>query len=96
MFTAGHGVEDILRREAAGWTFRKTRISEQFKFDHARSILPDEADMLLVLRKDGLIRFFTHAARPMPQNGDIVVSYGPSRHGDPDANQVFETGEVIA
>ncbi len=33
MFTAGHGVEDILRREAAGWTFRKTRISEQFKFD---------------------------------------------------------------
>ncbi|MBB4609283.1 cation:proton antiporter [Sphingomonas yabuuchiae] len=96
MFTAGHGVEDILRREAAGWTFRKTRISEQFKFDHARSILPDEADMLLVLRKDGLIRFFTHAARPAPQNGDIVISYGPSRHGDPDANQVFETGEVVA
>lgn len=28
MFTAGHGVEDILQREAAGWTFRKTRISE--------------------------------------------------------------------
>ena len=62
MFTAGHGVEDILRREAAGWTFRKTRISEQFKFDHARSILPDEADMLFVLRKDGRI-----LSSPMPR-----------------------------
>ena len=96
MFTAGHGVEDILRREAAGWTFRKTRISEHFKFDQARSILPDEADMLFVLRKDGRIRFFTHAARPVPQSGDVVVSYGPSRHGDPDATLSFQTGEAVA
>jgi len=96
MFTAGHGVEDILRREAAGWTFRKTRISEQFNFDDARSLLPDEADMLFVLRKDGRIRFFTHAARPTPQSGDVVVSFGPSRHGDPDANRTFQTAEGVA
>lgn len=96
MFTTGHGVEDILQREAAGWTFRKTRISEQFNFDHARSTLPDEADMLFVLRKDGRIRFFTHAARPTPQTGDIVVSYGPSRHGDPDAKQSSHIGGDVA
>ena len=96
MFTTGHGVEDILQREAAGWTFRKTRISEQFNFDHARSALPDEADMLFVLRKDGRIRFFTHAARPTPQTGDIVVSYGPSRHGDPDAKQSSHIGGDVA
>jgi hypothetical protein len=96
MFTAGHGVEDILRREAAGWTFRKTRISEQFNFEDARSTLPDEADMLLVLRKDGRIRFFSHAARPTPQSGDIVVSYGPSRHADREASLSFQTGEALA
>ncbi len=96
MFTTGHGVEDILQREAAGWAFRKTRISEQFNFDHARSTLPDEADMLFVLRKDGRIRFFTHAARPTPQTGDIVVSYGPSRHGDPDAKQSSHIGGDVA
>ncbi|GLK44621.1 MULTISPECIES: cation:proton antiporter [Novosphingobium] len=84
MFAAGHGVEEIMERETAGWTFRKTRISEQFDFTDARSSLPDEADMLFVLRKDGRIRFFTHASRPTPQAGDIVVSYGPSRHSDPD------------
>lgn len=96
MFTAGHGVEDILQREAAGWTFRKTRISEQFNFEDARSTLPDEADMLLVLRKDGRIRFFSHAARPTPQSGDIVVSYGPSRHADREASLSFQTGEALA
>ncbi|MFD2137050.1 cation:proton antiporter [Novosphingobium resinovorum] len=69
MFAAGHGVEEIMERETAGWTFRKTRISEQFDFTDARSSLPDEADMLFVLRKDGRIRFFTHASRPTPQAG---------------------------
>ncbi|WP_232495473.1 cation:proton antiporter [Novosphingobium kaempferiae] len=87
MFGSGHGVEEIMQREAAGWTFRKTRISEQFDFDDARSALPDEADMLFVLRRDGRIRFFTHASRPTPQPGDVVVSYGPSRHADPDNNR---------
>lgn len=87
MFSSGHGVEEIMQREAAGWTFRKTRISEQFDFEDARSALPDEADMLFVLRRDGRIRFFTHASRPTPQAGDVVVSYGPSRHADPDNNR---------
>ena len=82
LFTSGHGVEDIRAREAAGWTFRKTRISEQFDFADAQSALPDESDMLFVLRKDGRIRFFTHASRPAPQPGDLVISYGPSRHAD--------------
>ena len=82
LFTSGHGVEDIRAREAAGWTFRKTRISEQFDFADAQSALPDEADMLFVLKKDGRIRFFTHASRPAPQPGDLVISYGPSRHAD--------------
>ncbi|WP_230483562.1 cation:proton antiporter [Sphingomonas sp. Leaf21] len=96
MFTAGHGVEEIQQREAAGWTFRKTRISEQFNFDHARSALPDEADMLFVLRKDGRIRFFSHASRPTPQTGDVVVSYGPSRHADREARPTLQKGEAIA
>ncbi|WP_159976265.1 MULTISPECIES: sodium:proton antiporter [unclassified Novosphingobium] len=84
MFGSGHGVTEIMEREAAGWTFRKTRISDQFDFADAQAALSNEADMLFVLRKDGKIRFFTHASRPAPQPGDVVVSYGPSRHGEPD------------
>jgi hypothetical protein len=41
--------------------------------------------MLFVLRKDGRIVFFTHASRPTPQAGDTIISYGPSRHEEPEA-----------
>ncbi|ALR19354.1 cation:proton antiporter [Sphingobium baderi] len=81
LFGSGLGVEDILNREAAGWTFRKTRISEQFGFEDARADLPDGADMLLLLRKAGALRFFTHASRPTPQVGDTILSYVPPAHG---------------
>ena len=53
MFASGWGVEDILERERRKWTFRKTKISEQFDFESAKSSLPDGGDMLLLVRKDG-------------------------------------------
>ena len=77
LFASGHGVEDIMQREEQGWTFRKTRISEQFDYDAARAALPPEGDMLLLLRKTGALRFFTHASRPTPQPGDTILSYVP-------------------
>jgi len=77
LFTSGLGVEEILERERAGWTFRKTRISEHFGFETAKASLPGEADMLLLVRKDGVLRFFTHASRPTPQPGDTIISYCP-------------------
>ncbi|KQN07059.1 sodium:proton antiporter [Sphingobium sp. Leaf26] len=77
LFASGHGVEDIMQREEQGWAFRKTRISEQFDYDAARAALPEDGDMLLLLRKNGALRFFTHASRPMPQPGDTILSYVP-------------------
>src|SRR3546814_1311922 len=64
LIASGLGVEEINAREAAGWTFRKTRISEQFDFSAAKAVLPEGADLLLLLRKNGTLRFFTHASRP--------------------------------
>ncbi|MEA3542513.1 MAG: sodium:proton antiporter [Pseudomonadota bacterium] len=77
LFSAGHGVEDIIQREEQGWTFRKTRISEQFDFEAAKASLAEGGDMLLLLRKNGALRFFTHASRPTPQPGDTILSYVP-------------------
>jgi NhaP-type Na+/H+ or K+/H+ antiporter len=77
LFSSGHGVEDIMQREEQGWAFRKTRISEQFDYEAARASLPEGADMLLLLRKGGALRFFTHASRPTPQPGDTILSYVP-------------------
>ena len=77
LFTSGHGVEDIVEREEQGWTFRKTKISEQFDYEAARAALPPEGDMLLLLRRTGALRFFSHASRPTPQPGDTILSYVP-------------------
>ena len=77
LFTSGHGVEEIVRRLADGWAFRKTRITDKFDFDTARAGMADEADMLLLLRKGGPLRFFSHASRPTPQSGDTIISFGP-------------------
>lgn len=77
LFASGLGVEDIMARERTGWTFRKTRISDQFDFDAIRADLPQGADMLLLIRKNGTLRFFTHATRPTPQSGDTIISYVP-------------------
>ncbi|HWL47668.1 MAG TPA: sodium:proton antiporter, partial [Sphingomonadaceae bacterium] len=74
-FVSGLGVDELVDRENAGWTFRKTKISEQFDFEAARASLPAEADLLLLVQKSGTLRFFTHASRPAPQPGDVVISY---------------------
>ena len=57
--------------------FRKTRLSDKFAMEDAKEKLPDAANMLLLLRPDGKMRFFTHASAPEPTAGDTVISYSP-------------------
>ena len=79
LFESGYGVEEIAERLDDGWVFRKTKLSENFRFEDAKDTLPQSANMLLLLKEDGRMRFFTHAARPVPGPGDIVVSFSPPR-----------------
>ena len=77
LFESGFGVEDVNERLARGWGFRKTKLSEEFTFAAAQDRLPDAAAMLLLVRDNGTLRFFTHAARPEPRAGDVIVSFAP-------------------
>jgi hypothetical protein len=77
LFKSGMGVEDLMERQRAGWVFRKTRLSERFGFADAKEKLPDAGQMLLLVRPDGTLRFFTHASQPAPRAEDTVVSYSP-------------------
>ena len=79
LFESGYGVEEIAERLDDGWVFRKTKLSENFRFEDAKDVLPQSANMLLLLKEDGRMRFFTHAARPVPAPGDTVVSFSPPR-----------------
>ena len=87
LFATGYNVTDVHQLQMEGWIFRKTRLSDQFNIDDARDTLPEATNMLLLLKPDGRMRFFTHAAAPEPQAGDTVVSFSPpgKKKVDPDA-----------
>lgn len=77
LFEAGLGVEDVNQRQQQGWVLRKTRLSDEFGFEAAQARLPEGAHMLLLVRVDGKLRFFTHAVRPEPRAGDTIISFAP-------------------
>ena len=96
LFDAEHGLEDLARREAAGWGFRRTRITKIFDFDDLKALLPNDADLLLLVRPSGVVRFFTHASRPTPDVGDIVLSYSPPDQSTATARRARKTGKAAA
>lgn len=77
LFQSGFGVEDVNQRQSDGWIFRQTKLSEEFDFEDAQEKLPESTHMLLLLRETGRMRFFTHASRPEPRAGDIIISFSP-------------------
>jgi hypothetical protein len=79
LFASGLGAEEAHRRLAEGWVFRATKLSDQFRLEDAKEVLPEAANLLLLLRSDGRMRFFTHASAPAPQPGDTVISFAPPR-----------------
>jgi len=79
LFASGLGVADLHKRQMEGWVFRRTKLSDQFDMEDAKGVLPEAANMLLLLKPGGKMRFFTHASVPEPQPGDTIVSYSPPR-----------------
>ncbi|AKQ41170.1 sodium: proton antiporter [Aurantiacibacter atlanticus] len=79
LFASGYGVDDVQQRQQEGWVFRRTKLSEQFDIEDARETLPEAANMLMLIRPDGEMRFFTHAAAPEPRPGDQIISFAPPR-----------------
>ncbi|MEL6708866.1 MAG: sodium:proton antiporter [Pseudomonadota bacterium] len=77
LFESGFGVDEVAERTAQGWTFRKTKLSDEFDFEQAQEKLPDSTNMLLLVREGGELRFFTHAAKPTPKAGDTILSFLP-------------------
>jgi NhaP-type Na+/H+ or K+/H+ antiporter len=84
LFESGWGVTETNERQKEGWVFRKTRLSEEFDYEDAQEKLPESAHMLLLLREGGRMRFFTHAARPEPRAGDIIVTFTPPQQRTPE------------
>lgn len=83
LFESGFGIADVQQRQNEGWVFRKTKLTEEFDFEAAQAKLPEHAHMLLLVRQNGRMRFFTHANRPAPNPGDTIISFTPPQQRSP-------------
>lgn len=74
--TSGPPLDDLLRRHYAGWTFQRTRLSEEYGPDAYKADLGKEAEIVLAIRKDGLVVSSTEVP-VKPEIGDVVLAYMP-------------------
>lgn len=91
LFDSAVDLDELSAREAEGWGFRRSKISEKFDFEALNAQLPADADLLLLVQPSGVVRFFTHASRPTPVSGDTVLTYAPPDAAKATARRVRKT-----
>lgn len=69
-------LDELLRRHYAGWTFQRTRLSEEYGPDRYREDLGKSGEIIVVLRK-GQLLFASREVKVTPEVGDIVIGYFP-------------------
>ncbi len=76
-FLASGAPFDVLqRRHFAGWTFQKTRLSEEYPPDAYLADLPDEAELVLAVRKEQVV-IASQEIPLTPAIGDVVLAFVP-------------------
>ncbi|SFP60568.1 cation:proton antiporter [Sphingomonas rubra] len=94
MFRSGLGVEDVAAREEAGWTFAALAVDDPATYAATVDALPDDGGPLLLLRRNGSLRFFSHASDPTPVAGETVLVYAPRDRLNGPSWQVIEPAEI--
>ena len=79
-----------------GWVIRKTKLSDQFNMEDAEVMLPEAANMLMIVGPGGSLRFFTHADTPRPEAGDTIISFSPPREPSPETAAAKKAGRRAA
>lgn len=69
-------LDELLRRHYSGWIYQRTRLSEEYPPERYADDLPDEAEIVLLIRKGALL-FASKEAPVKPDIGDTVLAYLP-------------------
>ena len=82
LFESGAGFTSLLERERDGWRFSKTNITEHYTDEDHRKNLDAEEEPLAVLKKDRRLLFFATDARPVIEEGDVIISFVEEHQAD--------------
>ena len=75
LMKAGYDLDSLVRRLSEGWTFRKTKLTEEFDFEAYRATLSDEDQLILALKPNDRLSFATVNSGPRPGPGDTVLAF---------------------
>ncbi|NJC06840.1 NhaP-type Na+/H+ or K+/H+ antiporter [Sphingomonas kaistensis] len=77
IFQSGFGVQELAHRIREDWVFASLKVDNPADYARRTSGMPQSGGPLLLIAKSGRARFFTHASRPTPGQGDTVLAYAP-------------------
>ncbi|MEM6835085.1 MAG: cation:proton antiporter [Sphingomonadales bacterium] len=78
LFRSGAALDELQRRQFAGWRFQKTKLTEEYTYERYIADKHEDAEILMVLKKSGKLAFSTaKEGRPRMEPGDLVIAYTP-------------------
>ena len=72
-FKSGMTLEELSEKYFSGWTFQKTKLSEQYDFQTYKDERPADMEILAVLKRSGALAFSVNTVRA--EAGDTVISF---------------------
>jgi NhaP-type Na+/H+ or K+/H+ antiporter len=75
LMPAGYDLETLEALIAKGWTFRKTKISDEFGFEAYSASLPTDSQVILAAKPSGEVMFATVNNGIRPASNDTVLAF---------------------
>ncbi len=73
---SGAPLDELLRRHYSGWSYQRTKLSEEYPPERYKEDLDKEAEIVLLIRKDAVM-FASREAPLTPEIGDLALAYSP-------------------
>ncbi len=77
LFRSGRAHDELMRLNYDGWSFQKTKLTDEYDIDAYLGDRPEGAEMLVVVHKAGELTFSTLRERAKAEPGDTIVSFAP-------------------
>ncbi|MGV6820685.1 MAG: cation:proton antiporter [Parvularcula sp.] len=93
LFGGNIGLDELMRRYWAGWTFQSTKLSDEYPPEQYRESLPEDA-LIIGVKRRGLMVFVGDSGKIDLQPSDRVIAYVPPSAPDSET-EATDPGEDL-